>query len=515
MAVDFLENRQIDHTQAELQVRFRAAMSGEAGNDIAPITVPLTERYVSEAANVFNTEVPYVYEYEDGSEDDETRKQTLKLSRLLAKARYDEVMHLNEQMMVLLAPTPSIIWYQGKRGAVRPVVVMPHNIRPIVPDSPAFADAADPEDYAGHVIEVFHQAEADTQKRTFAMVTAAQVVYYEGSESGADTILSKHKNPVTWPQVVDMPDATDPELLRPVTREAPLSPITFWHSTLAKSTLLPDTDCGIAQFNLDINIALSSLMDTLSWQGHAVPVLNVMNPSSPKAKQRYGARFPMTLNVGEAFGMVSAATSYTEQVEVLKYLVQLAAIARRMSPNDFATDGTSPASGFAKLIDSLPKIEAREERIRPLRYYSEEVAAPRITAIGVYTGQLDDTARKMRMRVKFPEVQFPLSEDEKTKKLERGIKYHLTSIIKEIAKAEGVTEDEAREIYEKNKADNEGLGQQEQASVTGFGGTSLGNGIRQPGRANGGTNAGPAAQRDRSARGIQDPRQAGGGDGRR
>ena len=51
LAIDYLENRQLQDTIAQIRRRYNRQQSGPSGQEIFPITIPLTERYVSEAAS--------------------------------------------------------------------------------------------------------------------------------------------------------------------------------------------------------------------------------------------------------------------------------------------------------------------------------------------------------------------------------------------------------------------------------------------------------------------------------
>jgi len=489
-AVDFLEGRQIEHTRSELSRRYESAQTVMPTQPIEPITIALTERYIAEAANAYNHPVERtLVDPETGEESDATRRETDGLHRMLEGTAYDEVLHRNDQYRHAFRPAPSLIWYQIKRGALRPVVQFPHNVYPVIPDSPAFTDAADPRDYAGFVVELFHGAESDEgQVRTFAFITAAQVVFYEGSPNQMERQLSSFANTLEWDQVIDEPviDADgDVTSFNTTEQRVGLQPLTFWHHSLPTGTLLPNTDTDIVHANLELNIAFSALFDTISYQGHATPVFGLNNPNSPKARRRLGVRFPQVLDVNETFNMVSAATSYSEQVQVLKDFVKLIAISKRMSANDFSLEGAPALSGFAKIVDSLPKLEARSENIKRLTYLEEEIAAPRLIATGIRLGFMSEAARSMRLRARFADVEFPKTEEEKTKELDRKLKHNLTSIAKEVARRDGISITDAEKVIEENREQNAAAPSNEppeQSRPQGLGSFGLGGRIGGPGR---------------------------------
>jgi hypothetical protein len=116
-----------------------------------------------------------------------------------------------------------------------------------------------------------------------------------------------------------------------------------------------------------------------------------------------------------------------------------------------ALDGTSPASGFAKLVDSLPKLDARQERIRRLAKFERE-NSERIKAIGILLGSLDASAAGMTMRSQFAEVEFPKSEQEKDAWTNREIEHGWSSEASLLAKRDGISSEEAQVRIDANRA---------------------------------------------------------------
>jgi hypothetical protein len=445
-AIDFLDGRQESATDGALQLRFETNQSVEAGQRIFPVTIPLTERYIAEAASAYNKPVRRYFVDEEGEETDRTRELSSQMSRALDAARYDEIMHRAEQYMVAFDPAPVGLWFQAKRGKLRPNIVFPHTVCPKAPDSAAFADAADPDDYDAFVVELSHVG----GEKTHAFLTAAEHIFFEGKSTQADRILSRHVNPFTSMQVRDEMDEDSGQIVTREPADLPLQMLTFWHARPPVNSLMPETDVSIVKANLELNIAFSTMFDTISFQTHAIPVMQLNNASSPRAKRRLGARFPMVLNTAETFNYVSAAPNYVQQVAVLKDFVRLIALSKRMSSNDFAIDGAAPSSGFSKLVDSLPKLEAREEHLRRLTHLETQVAAPRIAAILTELGSLDVDAKGLRMKVEFSDVEFPKTEDEKTKAMERKLKHGLASAAQILAKEAGISEDEAQARIDEN-----------------------------------------------------------------
>jgi hypothetical protein len=265
-----------------------------------------------------------------------------------------------------------------------------------------------------------------------------------------DKVTGVYQNPFRWEQSVDVGTVTRTAVL-------PGRMVTFWHSRLPLGELLIESDPDIALANRELNIAWSVLFDTMRFQGYATPVKKVINPADPKAKQRHGARFPVVIDIAESFEYAVANVAYGEQVKLLETFAKTLAAAKRQSPNDFSMEQQAAMSGFAKVVDSMPKLEAREERLRRLSYMEQFEAYPRNRAILIQNGKLDATAMNYKLRVKFSDVSFPLSMDEETKKLESDIKYNLTTPAQVLAKRQGISEADAVEVIKKNAEENKEL----------------------------------------------------------
>ena len=443
LAIDYLEGRQIEDTRSELNSRHQNAQNGSRGEIIHPVIVPLTERYVNEAANAYNRPVKRELVNEDGTVNDEATKA---LTDELKACGYDEIQHRREKIEILVGTCGQ--WYQAKRGQLKPRIVLPQRIHPVLPEDSRFADPADQEDYLGYVVDLINDADdtGSSKPKQFAMLTRSEHMYFEGR--GWSEFLGRmerHKNPFTWPQAPDSDDGkSQPD-------DLPLQMLTIWHRSMPCDELVIDTDADIVYLNRELNIQWSVLLHTVRIQGHAQMVMNLTDPDSPPARVAYGPMFALPLGPGESAGYVSATTNYSEMVEVLKAVTKMMAISKRMSPNDFAFDGPGPQSGFAKLVESLPKIEAREDRIARLTRMEEQIAWPRIGAVMRYLGKLP-SAEKFSMKVEFSKIEFPRSVQERTQEEEHDFKHGLSEPAEILAQRKGITVDEAREIVGERKA---------------------------------------------------------------
>lgn len=449
LSIDYLKNRQVADVEQQLLERFEASQLGKGGQEIYPVTIPLTERYVAEAANAYNGFVRRYLVDSEGAKSDATRRQTDKLLRALERMRYDERLHAVERYTVLLRLC--CLWFQVKRRQVRPVVVFPYQVSPVLPENAVNIDPADPDDYLGFVIEQEWDREAPlTAKsaRRYAYVKRDGTLFYESTEPGrVGDVLGRQPNVFEWEQTDD--DGT---------KRRPGRTLTFWHESLNVDELIPMADATIARANRELNVSWSVLLDTIRFQSYSTPVMKLTNADSPVAKRRHGARFPVVLDITEDYDYATAAAPYSQTVEALSHFARFMAAMKRQSPNDFSIEGAKAISGFAKKVDSLPKIEQRHERIVVLKYLEEHEAGPPLIAGLVSTGELDAEARQMSLRTQFGDMEFPDTADEQDKRISVRIKHNLTTPVEILAKETGMSLKEAEERIRENARINKELG---------------------------------------------------------
>lgn len=514
-AVKYLKGDQVEDVKALLDERFPATQQGDTGQQVAPITIGLTARYAKEAATIYNKPVQRIITADDGTPDEDATKL---VNDAYSRARWDEVMHANDRLVVTLKTCG--ILHEPKRGELRPRITYPHDIYPVCPQGPEFIAADDPDDYEAFVVELFWAIEdmGKVQAKTFLWHDPERYVFFEGTAPDRPTkILSEWENPYRFYQTLEEVDPATGT--RTVKRDqlVPGRMLTFWHTEMPVGELIIDADADIVEANRELNVGWSMIFDLIRWQGGSVPVLKT-NSQDNKSRRKHGVRFPMLLKVEESYDMVNAAVDYTGQVEALKTFAKTIAVAKSMSPDDFSIEGGNAVSGFAKMVDSLPKIQAREDRAMRLKHNEEQVAWPRNAAIMVQQGMAPEALLKMKMQVEFAELEFPKTEDERAKRLEVDIKYHQASPVSVTMKKLGIDEEAAIEKLEKhaefNKRFGPSAGAPQASPALGVPGvvSSFGGKIRQArskpdGEADG--DAGSAAQRDRPNRSDEEQGKAG------
>ena len=448
LAINYYEGRQIRDVAQQLQQRYSLAQSGAKGETIAPIAIPITQRYVAEAASLYNR--PVRRWWVNAKTKDEDEEATKAINDHLRAAGYDQALQQIDQITTLT--TTAGRWDQVRRGQVRPRVVTPNVIWSVPNPEIPYPDRTDIDDYFGFVVQLTNSATKDDPSEQYVLISHAEHIYYKGQSWHEidTTTIERHTNPYTWDQFVEVFDGGVPTGQGGL-QEHPLQMLTFWHMRKPLDEIIIQTDPEIAILNREINIVWSVVMDIIRTQSHGQMVMNLDNKDNPPPRMAYGSRFGLMLNTEESVSFETVSHNYTDLVAALQSVVGLYAVAKRLSPNDFAVvEARAPASGFAKMIDSLPKIEARAERITEQKRKEEEESWPRLGAelqsLGVITN-----AKELEMRVEFSDLAFPRTVKEETEEAEFEFKHGLDSPVEMLARKQGIDREEAQKIIDDNK----------------------------------------------------------------
>jgi hypothetical protein len=447
-AIDFLDERAVQHVRAALELRYPSHQAQQPGERIQPVHIPLTERFVHESASAYNR--PVTRTLHDAESLDPDDDATAALARVPGVDNLNAALHRCDQISTLLKSCAP--WIQVRRGRVvlRPIV--PQNTHPVATGE-TYADAADPDDYQGYVVELGVSEDVSyVQKMRYVFVGAEAHAYYTASEpyepEGKIKIVD---NPMVWPQVVD--DTLDGiPTGRAQVQELPLQMITWMHHG-RHGELIPDTDVSIVDLNLEIDVTISAMLHDLRMHGGAQMFMQLGNPDEVPGRLAFGSNFVLPLGPDETVGYAGSPVNYESIVRAVNDIVRMFANAKRQSPNDYSIADVGPESGFAKAVASLPKLEARNERIEQLEMFEGELLWPRLGAsIDFLGGHLPRPASSYVMRTQFSEIEFPRTTQEITTEGEFRLKHGLDSPASMLAQERGISEEEAQEIVDKNKA---------------------------------------------------------------
>lgn len=444
-ALDYLAGRMVPHVKDELARRYASTQKVKAGDEMMPQTLPLVERFAAEAANAYDKGVKRRVVGEDGEESEATERVTYALNNLADEMDLDESLYTLDQIQSVVEACGG--WVAMKRGRPTLRMAYAHQAHLVRSEEPGF-DAASQRDYEAFVIEL---GSSGSTKSQYAWVARGETAYYEAHSATSAREIDVHANPWTWPQVRD--DAA--ETARPAIQSLPIMPLIWWHRRPPMRQILPDVDSTVASIGHELNLAWSALMDIFRLQSFATLVLQEMQDRG--AFRLWGMRFPLKMTPGESAQYLSANVNYDGLVNMLISYQRVAALALRMNPNDFSIQQQAAMSGFAKLVDSLPKLEARNSRVRRLRRTEADYLWPVLCSLMIWRGDVGQEAQKMRLVTDFPDVEFPESPDEIAKRLETDIKYNLDTPAHVLARRKGISLEDAKSAIAENAEINREL----------------------------------------------------------
>lgn len=432
-AVDYLERRMMGDIERELRATYNASMSGDRREQMKAVAVGLVERFIAETATLYNRPVERVLFGAGGEKDEEA---TERLADALRFIGYDLAMQQIERYEALLGSCGW--WAQIKRERVRVVPVLPQRIVPLPPVDLAGFDPLDQEDYEAWEVRLGEDRRA--------LIGEQEIETYERGlsvSSGSASTASPHGF-----------------------SRAPFAVIS---ATPSSDFVIPGNDVPIVRAVRDVCTYLSSLFDTVRFQGYAIPILTLIDKATAPTNRPIGVRFPLALNAGESATFATPNVPYRDLVETLQAFVSMQAIAQRSSPSEFALSGEgSPQSGFAKLIASLPKIEKRAERAERFRMIEEQRLWPILAEGLVKTGAIPASDAALRLAVTYGKLDVPESADERVRLEEHEIKHGLASAAEILARRRGISLEEAEQIVEANLETNKANAPEPKPS--GFGG---------------------------------------------
>lgn len=433
-SIDYAKGDMLDDVEAMLSDRASETqhIAGH-GQRIQPVPVPLVEYYLDEVANLYSIGVERDLVNDAGEVDEE---QTKRYRDALEEVSFDETMEQVERLAELTGQ--SAVWPQESLDDLDVSVVYPHHVYPLPPTAGHY-NAANQDSYMGYVFETrVYERSPDgnsVQSKTFVLALPEEITVYEAKKWDATDpiVVNTYANPYRW-------------------GDNPLQMLQLWHRTKPADRLLTLHEPSIVSAAREVNFQWSLLMDVMRLQGGATPVEQVKNAQQVEQHRVIGMRFPFlgTAGVGEDMHYANAANDYAGLVATIQTYVKTVGLLHSMSPGDFSTEARQAQSGFAKLIENLPKIRKRQKRKR--RYAANERRLyPRIAAILIRQGRLNASAQRLKLRVKFADESVPESVDEMTRREEHEFKHGLSSPVRVLSEREGISIEEAEEKIAANK----------------------------------------------------------------
>jgi len=301
----------------------------------------------------------------------------------------------------------------------------------VVPSLSPLADPDDPQELAAIIYRLPNAGDV----ARFCIWTYDTQLVYEG-------------------QTVDRPERIVPDDTNP-TRRNPLGLLPF---IIAREKdpggyFFPPFDESLIDVPMQLNVAESLQTSNLWYQSHA-PLIVPKGTSLEQAWGRDSAwEEPTDDGAAGQTRFLTKQTPFEEVAEHIKRKLRTFAMTRGLPANDFAFEGTSPESGFAKLIDSLPLIESRQNRIqRTGRSVEEQLVSVETAVLRFYR---QPVRTDVTVDVDFGALAMPRSQEEvervagikRTRQLAE-IALGITTPAAIVADDEGVTIEEAQEILQ-------------------------------------------------------------------
>lgn len=415
-AVDYLEKRVRSDVERELRDTFAESQSGKKRQQMRAVVLSLVERFVAEKATLYNRPVKYDLRNSAGEIDEEA---TARLADAHHRSGYLLAMQQLERYEALLDSCG--LWAQVKRDAPRFVPVLPQRIVPVRPEDLAAFDPLDQDDF-----EAWEVSLGDNRR---ALLDAKNVSYYE-RRPGASDVTGARTQPHGFERV----------------------PFVVVSAKPASDFVLPGSDVPVVRGARDLCVLLTSIFDTIRFQGFAIPVITATDKTTIETNKPIGVRFPLALSAGDNVEFITPNVPYTNLIEVVRAFVALLAIGERASPGEFALGNASPQSGFAKLIESLPKIEARNERESRYRLIEEQRLWPLVGEVYEETGFIRSGDAALRLSVGYSKVDMPESAQERVQLEQHELANGLTTPAGILARRTGLSAQEAEEQVQANLA---------------------------------------------------------------
>lgn len=416
VAVDHLERRVLVDVECTLRETFAESQTAKKRQQMRAVVLSLVERFVAEKATLYNRPVKYELRDESGALNEEA---TARLADAHHRSGYALAMQQLERYEALLDSCG--LWAQVKRDKPRFVPVLPQRIVPVQPEDLSAFDPLDQDDFEAWEVSLGGDRRA--------LLEAKSVSYYE-RRSGASDVTNLRKQAHGFERV----------------------PFVVVSAKPASDFVLPGSDIPVVRGVRDLCVLLSSVFDTIRFQGFAIPVITATDKSTIETNKPVGVRFPLALNAGDKIEFVSPNVPYDQLIGVVRAYLALLAVGERSSPAEFSLEGAAAQSGFAKIVDSMPKMEARSERESRYRLIEEQRLWPVVGEVYAETGFIYAADAALRLSVTYSKVEVPESAQERVQVEQHEITTGITTAAGILAKRTGLSQQEAEEQVKSNLA---------------------------------------------------------------
>jgi hypothetical protein len=225
-------------------------------------------------------------------------------------------------------------------------------------------------------------------------------------------------------------------------------PFMFSHRENQLDSFFVDGADDIVSCNEHVNITMTELQLGLRFQMFGQPYVTGLQ--ADKRLERAGSDTILDLPEGSVFDIVAPEADLQSVIETVKFQVDLVAQNNHLYVQ-FAQDGGEVPSGIALKIKDLERFEDYQDDIELFKMYEHELYAVEREIAAYNNIRLPD-----KLKLDFNEPEYPMTKDDQIKEAEFEFKYGISSPVQYlINKNKDLTEQQARDIIERNKQENE------------------------------------------------------------
>ena len=225
-------------------------------------------------------------------------------------------------------------------------------------------------------------------------------------------------------------------------------PFMFTHRENQLDSFFVDGADDIVSCNEHVNITMTELQLGLRFQMFGQPYVTGLQ--ADKRLERAGSDTILDLPEGSVFDIVAPEADLQSVIETVKFQVDLVAQNNHLYVQ-FAQDGGEVPSGIALKIKDLERFEDYQDDIELFKMYEHELYTVEREIAAYNNIRLPD-----KLKLDFNEPEYPMTKDDQIKEAEFEFKYGISSPVQYlINKNKDLTEQEARDIIERNKQENE------------------------------------------------------------
>ena len=225
----------------------------------------------------------------------------------------------------------------------------------------------------------------------------------------------------------------------------------------------PDGPLDLVSANQAINITWCDLVYSQHNQAFSQPYAFGINPDQAKDIKLGADNFIAMSEPEMGLGTLDYNPKIVELLESIRNQIEF--ISASYGLNVKWSQNGSPASGFSLLVQNIELMEMREDDVERAEVQEDAIydIIQRQDEVLKLGNKLPRRDKKTRLIIDFQELDFPINQKEKQERWDWEISHNAKTVVDYIQSDQGLSEDEARERFERNKELNQQLSFREKA----------------------------------------------------